>query len=204
MTMDFDAAINAHFEGKSRLTEYLLAPAGSLSEAEAGRDDLCELGTWLNASPPMDDTTLQALTVRYSAFHTAVAAVVARAHAGDRVAIETLDGALSDVGVASASLIGLLRAARDNVPHTHVPVLDPEQVSTSTRELDWSSEAWAKAIFAESPLGMSITESHTPDPGAKNERYVEITGRTRAELIGADWQTLTHPDDLSVGAAVTR
>jgi hypothetical protein len=66
MIMDFDAAIKAHLEWKSRLTEYLCAPDGSLSESDAGRDDLCELGRWLRACPAIDEPTLHTLAERRS------------------------------------------------------------------------------------------------------------------------------------------
>jgi diguanylate cyclase (GGDEF)-like protein/PAS domain S-box-containing protein len=195
--MDFDAAINAHLEWKARLTEYLRAPDRSLSESEIGRDDLCDLGRWLHDDPPVDDSTLRVLIDRHALFHRAVAAVVARAHDGDRVDDELVEGALTDVGVASGSLIATLRAAAGNPGPA-----DSWAGMPGTSALDWSSASWAKAIFAESPLGMSITESRTRRILSVNERYVEITGRTRAELIGADWQTFTHPDDLSVGDAL--
>ena len=194
--MDFDAAINVHLEWKLRLTEYLRAPDRSLSEAEVARDDLCELGRWLHDDPPVDDTTRLALLDRHAVFHRAVAAVVARAHDGDHVVDELVDGALTDVGVASASLIGLLRGASADAGAADGPAADS---GVSTRGLNWSSASWAKAIFAESPLGMSITESRTRRILAVNDRYVEITKRNRAELIGSDWQTLTHPDDLAIG-----
>ena len=190
--MEFDEAINAHQEWKLELTEYLAAPDGSLSATDLGRDDQCELGRWLHGRPAIDESTLRALTDRHAVFHTAVAEVVSRAHAGHRVADDIIDGALTNVGMASASLIGLLRAAAANAARGVTHRMGTE----AGIELDWSSASWAKSIFAESPLGMSITDSRSRRILAVNDRYVEITRRGRSELIGADWHDITHPDDI--------
>lgn len=190
--MDFDAAINAHQEWKLRLTDYLAAPDGSLAVADVARDDLCELGRWLHGHPSIDAATLRALTDRHAVFHLAVAEVVARAHTGQVVAADLVDGALTDVAVASASLIGLLRAAAAQSAHG----TGTQQQPADPQDLDWSAATWARLIFAESPLGMSITDSRSRRILAVNDRYVEITGRSRSELIGTDWHEITHPDDI--------
>ena len=58
------------------------------------------------------------------------------------------------------------------------------------------SEERFRAIFEESPLGVALIDSLTGHIYEANPRFVQIAGRTRAEMITMDWMSITHPDDL--------
>ena len=58
------------------------------------------------------------------------------------------------------------------------------------------SEEFYRAVFAEAPLGMALTDTHTGRFREFNDRFAEIAGRTRDELSQLDWMSLTHPEDL--------
>ncbi len=58
------------------------------------------------------------------------------------------------------------------------------------------SEMKFRAVFEQSPMGVSLIDVLTGRILEVNERYAEITGRTREELTAIDWMRITHPDDL--------
>ena len=59
-----------------------------------------------------------------------------------------------------------------------------------------ASEARFKTIFDESPLGIALTDSVTGKIQALNPVFAQIVGRSAHELVGADWMSMTHPDDV--------
>ena len=58
------------------------------------------------------------------------------------------------------------------------------------------SEEFYRAVFAEAPLGMALTDTHTGRFREFNDRFAEIAGWTREELSRLDWMAFTHPEDL--------
>ena len=58
------------------------------------------------------------------------------------------------------------------------------------------SEEKFRAMFEQSPLGVSLSVGRTGKLLAVNQRYAQITGRTREELAAVDWRQITHPDDV--------
>lgn len=57
-------------------------------------------------------------------------------------------------------------------------------------------------IFNQAPIGIAISHSMEPsDPSSNvfisiNSMYMQITGRTKEELVKLGWAKITHPDDL--------
>lgn len=59
-----------------------------------------------------------------------------------------------------------------------------------------SSELHFRTLFEEAPLGIAIINSLTGHFVDINPRFMEIVGRTKAEVLDSDWMHITHPDDI--------
>lgn len=55
---------------------------------------------------------------------------------------------------------------------------------------------WSDALFEAAPVAMAVV---APDHrfARCNDAFCQLTGYSRAELIGRTWQSITHPDDLA-------
>ena len=53
-----------------------------------------------------------------------------------------------------------------------------------------------KTIFEEAPLGVALIDSLTGHIYEVNDKFANIAGRTREEMIKIDWMQITHPDDV--------
>ncbi len=60
------------------------------------------------------------------------------------------------------------------------------------------SEERFKTIFERSPLGIALIQTGTGRFLEVNPMFAQITGRSKSELLLADWMSITHPDDLSL------
>jgi PAS domain S-box-containing protein len=69
------------------------------------------------------------------------------------------------------------------------------RVMQSLAQMTQSEEKF-RAIFEQSPVGVSLTVGLTGQLIAVNERFLQITGRTREELASLDWTAITHPSDI--------
>lgn len=69
------------------------------------------------------------------------------------------------------------------------------------RQLE-ESELLFRTILEQAPLGISIGDSDefakefSPKFQPFNKTYENILGRTKEELAGIDWKSITHPDDI--------
>jgi PAS domain S-box-containing protein len=52
------------------------------------------------------------------------------------------------------------------------------------------------ALFEQAPLGIAVVDADSQKIRQVNQLYAEIVGRSRDEIVGLDWVTLTHPDDV--------
>src|SRR5574337_142850 len=57
-------------------------------------------------------------------------------------------------------------------------------------------EAIFRAVFEQVAVGMAQVETLTGRLVLVNDRFCEIVGYSRDELLGRTWQDLTHPDDV--------
>ena len=53
-----------------------------------------------------------------------------------------------------------------------------------------------KTMFDKAPLGIGVTNSNTGIIAAMNERFSEIIGYSKDEIINLSWMDMTHPDDI--------
>ena len=65
-------------------------------------------------------------------------------------------------------------------------------VETNLRQ----SEERINTMFEQAPLGISLVDAFTGQIYEVNQRFADITGRTREELLNIDWMRITHPDDI--------
>jgi PAS domain S-box-containing protein len=70
-----------------------------------------------------------------------------------------------------------------------------ERVAESLALVKQSEEKF-RAMFEQSPLGVSLFVGLTGQLLEVNERLTQIIGRTREELATLNWMQITHPDDV--------
>ncbi len=68
----------------------------------------------------------------------------------------------------------------------------------STHEALRHSEERFRAVFNQAAVGVSLTDVKTGALVRVNQKYCDILGYTRDELLQLDFQQLTHPDDLAL------
>ncbi len=114
--MDFDDAILAHTRWKRRLQQSM-GGGERLDPAMVRRDDLCDLGKWLQgdgaafATEPEYTTLVQA----HASFHRAAAAVVERISRGETDEGGKLIGMHSDYAEHSGAVVKAITAIRDHI-----------------------------------------------------------------------------------------
>ncbi len=67
-----------------------------------------------------------------------------------------------------------------------------------------SSETRFRVLYEQAPLGIARVDSRTGRFLQVNARYCEITGRSEAEMLATDYQSITHPDDVEASQENTR
>lgn len=112
--MNFDNAIAAHTEWKTKLQGYLKKPDHSLKSADASVDNKCALGQWIHgegkkfASLP----EFSKLQSEHQRFHKAAAAVIAKADAGKDQTEEVALGSKSEYSAASSAVVSAIMAMK--------------------------------------------------------------------------------------------
>jgi len=74
--------------------------------------------------------------------------------------------------------------------------LTPSGHTDADREELANSESRFRTIFEAAPIGVAFVDSLTGIIQDVNPHFAEIAGRTRSEMVGADWMGMTHPDDI--------
>lgn len=113
--MDYDDAIRAHSNWKTRLRNYICNPDRSISATEVARDDVCELGCWIRGHG-RSHAGLPAFSKLQSAhaqFHLAAADIISRADAGERVDDAVTFAAASPFGERSMEVVEALLSLRN-------------------------------------------------------------------------------------------
>lgn len=60
------------------------------------------------------------------------------------------------------------------------------------------SEKRFRNLFEEAPLGMALIDSITGQMYEINSMFAKIAGRTKEEMAGVSWMSITHPDDIQL------
>jgi hypothetical protein len=108
--MNFEQAISAHVQWKTKLASYIAKPDKSLNADTVAKDDQCELGKWI-CSEGQKFAKLpefQRLAADHTRFHAAAADVVRKANAGQHMSEEIALGAKSDYAAASNAVVTAL------------------------------------------------------------------------------------------------
>ncbi len=109
--MNLDEAVRAHAAWKTKLSSYLRHPDRSINPVEAGWDDACPLGQWLNGEAKRNLSGMpeyQALVAEHTRFHQAFGKAVERADAGEVLQEEEVLGWDSEFGIASREIVQLI------------------------------------------------------------------------------------------------
>jgi hypothetical protein len=105
--MDFDGAVRAHSEWKSKLKDYLEKPDGSLKTDVVGADNKCALGQWIYGEGAKYSalTEYSSLKTEHAKFHKACCDVVKKADAGQSTSADTQLGSSSEFATASSAVV---------------------------------------------------------------------------------------------------
>jgi len=58
------------------------------------------------------------------------------------------------------------------------------------------SELRFRTVYERSAVGIALVDSRNGRYLQVNAKFCEITGRREEELLGSDWESITHPDDI--------
>ena len=123
--MNFEEAIKAHSDWKSRLYRYAKGQSSESFDIESvGKDNICELGTWLygEGSVIAKQTDFQDLINVHAEFHRAAASIIALIDCGDRdYAEKLLKAPSSRFNQLSVQVIHLLRKLKTNGSEESIP-----------------------------------------------------------------------------------
>src|SRR5579862_3708793 len=95
---------------------------------------------------------------------------------------------------------GPLRNAQGEIAGVIVTCQDITERKHAETELRFSENRY-RALHESSPVGVCWVESKTGRFLGVNPKYCEIAGRMEQDLLGRDFQSITHPDDLPFNLA---
>jgi hypothetical protein len=121
--MDFDAAISAHTEWKTRLLKYLEKPDASLEPGTISRDNACTLGQWIHgpAARHRHLPEYRQLVADHATFHKEAARIVERVNRGEAVDTDILTHPDSAYVIASRNVVTAILAVKRKVGATTTP-----------------------------------------------------------------------------------
>ncbi len=117
--MDFDEAIAAHSQWKTKLSAYLTNPDGSLDAATVSLDTKCPLGQWI-AGDGLKHSALPEyarLKTEHTRFHKAAGEVVRKASSGQKVSEDIAIGGISEFCKASSGVVLAIMAIKAKAAH---------------------------------------------------------------------------------------
>ena len=85
--------------------------------------------------------------------------------------------------------------AERNVVATEGFIIDITERKNAEKSLKQSEERF-RAIFEEAPLGIGIFNSLNGKSYQVNDRFAEILGRTKEEILQISWMEYSHPNDI--------
>lgn len=119
--------------------------------------------------------------------------------------IRTRDGGFRWVSIGAKVILnaaGQIEARVGGWRDIQSEVVARNQLSQSRQRIEQAlaemtaSEARFHAIFAQSPIGIALIDSHSGHIYECNACYASISGRSIEEMHRVDWMQITHPDDI--------
>ncbi|MDP3072397.1 MAG: PAS domain S-box protein [Opitutaceae bacterium] len=136
-----------------------------------------------------------------------IAAIVAertRAQLAQRQALGDLEARVAERTATLAQSEAQARAHLAEAQRARAALLSILEDERSAETRLRASEARFRAIFEQAPLGIAEGEIETGRFVAVNQRYADIVGYTRGELLTLNFKDYTHPDDLPANMAEFR
>lgn len=117
--MDFEQAISAHAEWKTRLLKYIEHPNGSLDHRAVCDHTICYLGKWLygSAAQYKHHAEYKKLLADHVRFHEQAAIIVEKANKGDHVTSNDITSPNSPYIIASHNVTNGILALRRKIAH---------------------------------------------------------------------------------------
>jgi len=79
-------------------------------------------------------------------------------------------------------------------------ILDITKIKEAEKSIKESEDRF-RTIFEKSPLGIGIFDTDTGEAYQLNRKFGEILGRSSMELLMAQWQSYSHPDEIEENTA---
>lgn len=123
-----------------------------------------------------------------------------------RMEIQTSDE-IKELAVAFNQMTASRQTVEDDLKYAHERLehrvaqrtselnLMNKNLNSEIRERKKAEKAY-RTIFAQSPMGIGLLNSKTGAFLQINQKYCDITGYSKEEMIELDFQKLTHPEDL--------
>lgn len=114
--LDFDAAIKAHVAWKTRLSNYIENPDGSITQSDIKPDHLCVLGKWIYSCPVELESDKDFIELKevHRKFHICAAGILRRADLGEKMDKELSLFAGSEYAELSDQVVSLIMKMRRN------------------------------------------------------------------------------------------
>ncbi|MDD5731246.1 MAG: CZB domain-containing protein [Candidatus Omnitrophica bacterium] len=115
--MNFDDAIKAHVEWKSKLRAYLAKRDGSLKPEQIAQDKICPLGQWIHSEGKKYSAIPEYTSLKeaHLQFHQHTAQIVAMVNSGDIQQAETMLSAGSEFMRLSGTCVNMIMQLKQKV-----------------------------------------------------------------------------------------
>lgn len=114
-----------------------------------------------------------------------------------RSAFGDLDSLNQTLQVTQTELADHNRLLEQRVEERTLSLLEARRHIADAMAQVAASEAKFRGMFEQSPLGIVLVDPATGTPLEINDRFLQIIGRTREDLLDLGWKGITHPDDLA-------
>ncbi len=78
---------------------------------------------------------------------------------------------------------------------TELKIQELSKIQDLKLELQTSEQRF-RTVFEEAPLGIAVINSVTGSFIDINQRFAQIVGHSKEQIISSDWMHITHPDDI--------